>query len=494
MQVSRSMDRGIVRLLAPKTWNPVINELLDDKSRLLGGFNPKRAMGLLLLALIVFNTAFLVFRVAGAFLPKQRIAQEVTRGLSNGTFSIVDYPQLFGQNPMIGIDQWSDCISFEVALVGSSTVMTEALAPQVLNPPNSSGRCSRVAGFVNGTFQPSESYTYTRYWHGYSTLMGAMLQVMPLGAYRELLTMLCYGAVAFAGCCAALAGRETFLVLLPLLTAGFAASQIDQLGALVSHSPAFIGIWAMAGLLLLLQNRLDFLSVLLFALSFGAVEAFLDTLALCTLSAAVAIIFANVARLDKLRRATLHEVVVFNLAVVFAWCFGFFGSYLCKLGATIAVMGFDPVIAPFVEQLKIRMSPAGDSAWSFLVMVGYYDLYKLDYGDYHHWAATLLMFSLMVVGWIFASVAFVSAASAGAIRRAFGNGAGFITAAVLVLLWFAVLPEHTLKHSWFLVRVTIIWTAGGWCWFLAQRLDPALRTWPRRGGPTGVRSALGSGR
>ena len=313
------------------------------------------AMGVLLLALIMFNTAFLAFRVGGAFLPKQRIAQEVTHGLSIGTFSSTEYQQLQGQNPMIGLDQWTDCLSFEVALVGSTSVITEALAPQVLLPPNAKWRCSKVAGFVNGTFQPKEPYTYTRFWHGYSTLMGAMLQVMPLGAYREFLTMLCYGAVAFAGCCAALTGRDTLLILLPLLTAAFALSQIDQLGALVSHSPAFIAIWAMAGLLLLSKNKLDFLRVLLFALAFGAVEAFIDTMTLCPLSAAVAIIFANVAQLDKLRCATLREAVVFNIAVTFAWCFGFFGSYLCKLGATIAVMGFDPVVAPFVEQLKLRM-------------------------------------------------------------------------------------------------------------------------------------------
>jgi hypothetical protein len=454
---------------------------LDEKSQLLSGFGPIRVVGLFLLTLLMFNAAFLLIRVAGTFLPKQPIAQEVIRGLSAGTFSISEYPEKQEQNPMIGLDQWTDCLSFELALVGSSTIMTEALAPRILIPPTSNRRCSAVVGFVSGSFHPSESYTYTRFWHGYSTVMSAMLQVMPLGGYRGLLTMLCYGGVAFAGFCAAMRGRETLLVLLPLLVVSFAASEIDQLGALVSHSPAFISIWAMAGLLLLLQNRLNFLGLLLFALSFGAVEAFLDAMILCPLSASVAIIFANVARLDKLRRATLHEVVVFNLAVVFAWCFGFLGSYLCKLGATIAVMGFDPVIAPFIAQLKLRMSPAGETPWSFLRSLGS-QLYKLDYGNYHQSAAKLLMFSLMVVGWVFASVGLVAATRAGATRRGLGNGAGFITAALFILCWFALFREHTILHSWFMVRVTIIWTAGGWCWFLAQRLDPALRAQP----PTGA--------
>ena len=222
-----------------------------------------------MLTLFIFNTAFLLIRIARTFLPKQPIAQEVIRGLSAGAFSISEYPQKQEQNPMIGLYQWTDCLSFEVVLVGSSTIMTEALAPRVLIPPTSNERCSAVVGFVSGTFRPSEFYTYTRFWHGYSTVMSAMLQVMPLGGYF-------YGGVAFAGFYAAMTGRETLLVLLPLLVVGFAASEIDQLGALVSHSPAFIGLWAMAGLLLLLQNRLDFLGLLLFALSFGAVEAFLD--------------------------------------------------------------------------------------------------------------------------------------------------------------------------------------------------------------------------
>ena len=124
---------------------------------------------------------------------------------------------------MIGLYQWTDCLSFEVVLVGSSTIMTEALAPRVLIPPTSNERCSAVVGFVSGTFRPSGSYTYTQFWHGYSTVMSAMLHVMPLGGYF-------YGGVAFAGFYAAMTGRETLLVLLPLLVVGFAASEIDHLG------------------------------------------------------------------------------------------------------------------------------------------------------------------------------------------------------------------------------------------------------------------------
>ena len=103
------------------------------------------------------------------------------------------------------------------------------------------------------------------------------------------------------------------------------------------------------------------------------------------------------------------------------------------------------------------------------------------------------MFSLMFMGWITALVGLVGAARVGAARRAFGNGAGFITAAVLVLLWFTVFREHTLIHVWFMVRVTTIWIAGGWCWFVAQRLDPVLSSWPQLGGPV-TQSALDNGR
>ncbi len=156
-----------------------------------------------MLTLFIFNTAFLLIRIARTFLPKQPIAQEVIRGLSAGAFSISEYPQKQEQNPMIGLDQWTDCLSFEVVLVGSSTIMTEALAPRVLIPPTSNERCSAVVGFVSGTFRPSQFYTYTRFWHGYSTVMSAMLQVMPLGGYF-------YGGVAFAGFYAAMTGRKRF--------------------------------------------------------------------------------------------------------------------------------------------------------------------------------------------------------------------------------------------------------------------------------------------
>lgn len=439
---------------------------------LFANVRPLRAVRMLLALLVVLNCGFLGLRLAQTFIPKQAIIEEVRRGVRLGTLSWDDYPS----NYLIGFDQWTDCLALELASVGADTRLTEALAPEVLSPTNAAGRCPALVGFVYGGFRPSEPYTYTRFWHGYSTVLAYALQVMPLQAYRGLLSMLCYGAVAFAACAAALAGARILRMLLPLLVAGFAFTGLPQFGPLVSHSPAFIAMWTLAGVLLLMRQRLSSLGVLGMALLFGALEAFLDAMILCPLSAGLAVIFANAAYLERLDRAPFRQIALFNGAVVLAWGLGFAGTYIFKLAATMAVLGFDPVITPFIDQLMLRMGPASEGASTFFGRL-YDNLWRIGYGDHDRGddqagIAAGLLVTVMAVGWASAIARFVGSWRRGAPGFRLGGAFGFLLASAMLLGWCVVFREHTARHAFFVVRTTILWIAGGWCWFLAQRAAP----------------------
>jgi hypothetical protein len=440
--------------------------------RLIAHNSSQRFIGLLILLLLLINTAFLVLRIAGTLVPKAPIAMEVTRGLESAAFAREDYPA----NSMIGADQWTDCLAFEIALAKGPTTFIEALAPSVLSDPMSDTRCAAVVDYVGGDYTTDAMFDYSRFWHGYSTLMSVALQVMPLGTYRGLLTMLCYGAIMFVGSAAGLADRQTLIVMLPLLAIGLAGSAIYEYGALVSHSPAFIAMWTLSGLVLLLKDRLSFQGLLLFAATFGMIEAFLDAMILCPLSATLAIIFCNVAKLRPLQRASLREITLFNMGLVCAWSFGFIGTYISKLALTIPVLGFHRVIDPFISQLLLRMSPAGETPLSFLRALAEQS-YRLAYAEYHIHYGEALVILASATGWACAVAAFVRSGTTGTWRGMLAVGSGFIIASLFVLSWFLVFPEHTINHAWVMVRVTIVWIAGGWCWLLAQRvLRPKIST------------------
>jgi hypothetical protein len=423
-----------------------------------------RTIFVLLTTLLLCNVLFFGMRVAGTYLPKERVAEEVRQGLVNGVFSVPDY----ASNYLIGMDQWTDCLSFELALSPSSSILAASVAPHVLVAPAANQRCAAVVDFVQGRYRVEQLFEYTRFWHGYSTLMTLALQLMPLKAYRGLLTMLCYGAIAFAGLAAAAAGRPALLSLLPLLAGTFAFSQINQLGGLVSHSPAFIAMWILAGLVLLLYRSLSFTRLLAMMLGLGALEGFLDTMILCPLSAALALIVAGCARAGQLRMESWRGLAGFYAAIGGAWCLGFLGTYVFKLAATAAVIGYDPVIGPFVDQLKLRMALTGPQPKFYLSSL-YGQLWRLAYGEFYPRAVTLLALTVMVLGWIAALAQFAAACAAGVGTQARNAGGGFVLATLVIFAWFTLFREHTDAHAFFMVRVTIVWIFAGWCWFIAQR-------------------------
>lgn len=423
-------------------------------------------IGVLALALVLLNGSFLAIRVGGSFLPKAPIAEQVQRGLRLGVLSTEDYPG----NYLLGIDQYTDCVALELALTPSSAVLEQALAPRVLSLPDVPGRCATLADFVSGKFRSDEVYRYTRFWHGYATVTAAALQVFPLRAYRGLLTMLCYGAIAFAAACAAFAARRTVLALLPLFVGSFAFSEIDQLGASLSHAPAFVALWAFAGVILLFRERLSFAGLLTIVLCMGATEAFLDSMILCPLSAALALIAAGCAREDRIGTGGWQRALGFYAAVLGAWCLGFLGTYLCKLAFTIAILGVDPVIVPFVQQLRLRMAPGPQQPGSYLGAL-YSNLWRMSYGDAVPQAAALGLLTVGGLGWLCALGRAGIARRRGAGWAGFVEGAGFVAATLVVLAWFTLFREHTWRHAFFMVRVTIIGLTAGWCWWLAQSAD-----------------------
>lgn len=449
-----------------------------ERARTLPPF-PEVASALLLsfALLAALNISFLLVRVAGTYLPKDTIEAALATAFGRGTATTEDYPV----NPLVGLDQYTDCVSFELALLGNDGVFAEALAPRLLQDVRASYRCVHLARYLDGVYRPDRAWTYTRFWQGQATLTAAMLQVFSLGYYRTILVMLCYASIGFAGLCVAHARPERLFVLAPLFALAFALSGIAAFGSLVSHAPPFIALWVVVGVMVLRRPRLNWGSVFIFGVVAGAIEAYLDMLMLVPFSAAIFVLFANAAFHDRLRELRPRDVWIFNAAATAAWACGFLGTYVFKIGFTIALLGWEPVMTPLTDQLTLHLGTVNSAVGlheasglaSRLALLGRNlvklggNLWRLGYAE-GSLAASAIIAVLALFGWLAASVFFVGAFRRGRGSEALANGAGFIAASSIVMVWFALLPEHTFVHAWFMVRATVVWIAAGWCWAFAE--------------------------
>ncbi len=448
-----------------------------------------RAIAAWLTVLLLANAVFLAIRVADVLLPRPAIEAALGEGFASGGLG----PANYSTSHLLGIDQYTDCTSMQIAVLGNTPALRNALAPRLASgesplpgeaAPPTRYRCAELREALDGTLRIEGEPTYTRFWHGQSTLLALALQVLPLDGYRALLLDLGLGLIALAAVLAALRGRRVLVCLAPLLLASFVLGGQFGFGQLVSHAPGQIVAWAMAVVLIARWDRLGEPTIRRLAVLAGALEAFFDMMIGQPFAVSLFLIVAGTLSLAAARPPGLARAAAATFARAMAWGFGLAGSFGLKLLLTASVLGGEAVFGPFLAQLRLRTGiadpQAGLAAGSWADAVGRDILLlaneasNLGYTAGGSGPASAMIVAAGLAGWLWLADRARRAWRDGRLGTLLANGTGYGAAALLFLAWVAIFPEHTWRHAWFMVRAASVWLFGGWGWALT---DLVLSGW-----------------
>lgn len=437
-----------------------------------------RALALLL----TLNVAFLALRLADNLIDKRAVAATLRWGYVDGSMVASNY----SNNQLVGIDQYSDCVTAQLAALGGESPIQDALAPRLLSGEQvaadtttaSRQRCLELRTYLEGQFPDTPRATYTRFWHGGAGILAASLRVLPVDGYRALLLNLTLALIALTGVLAARARSGLLLAIGPLLCFSFLFNGQFGYGQLFSYGPAQVALWSMAALTVALRDKLTERNLLHLAIVSGALEAFLDQLISPPM---VAITFLTVALFTWRHRAgqqSLRRMGMMVAGLYACWGFGFAGTYLVKLALSVALIGpsaFNDMFAQLAFRVgtvdpqfslyrgsATRWEVMGRNMVALLSFVG-----RLGYSGSNTTLSTVLVIACSALsGWILALYGLLR--NRGRLSY-FKAGIPYLVASAFMLLWIFVLPEHTLRHAFFMVRSAAIWILAGWGWLCAAR-------------------------
>jgi hypothetical protein len=441
------------------------------------------------LLLLAANGLFLAVRLADNLVPKAAVAASLRAGYADGSMTVQSYPT----NMLVGRDQYSDCIAAQLAVLGGTDVASDAVAPRLLSPeqvgadlkPVRQYPCAALKTYVEGGYHAVPSATYTRFWQGSASVLAVALAIMPVDAYRGLLLLGGLGLIVLTAMLAALADRRLLFALAPLLLASALFSGQIGYGQLFSYGPPQIALWSFAAAMIALRRHLTHERLMMLAVASGATEAFLDQIISVPLIAGSFLIIAGLVSHHREGTPPVRRAIVGIAMLAFAWMFGFAGSYAMKLLLSVALLGWGP-LQEFLQQLAFRAGtvdaefgygaehPASRFAmlWpNILALAG--NFWRLGFAGNEDGILNYVALLVGAGGW----VAAIRRRAAGLTEdraRALAAGLPYIAAALFLLVWVLAFPEHTMRHSFFMVRSAIVWLIGGWGW-LYTAYPPRLR-------------------
>lgn len=460
-----------------------------------GALRFRRAVRLVVgcaLILVGLNIAFTLVRLLDNAVDKQVVAAALRSAFATGSFGTDPYPL----DTLQGFDRYSDCITAQVAAIGAPSWLEDALAPRIVSPeqvgPDFRARlhnvCLELKQVVDRTLDREPSETYTRFWHGAASVFSAAMLLLPVDGYRALLLDATLGLIALCAILAALRDRALLGALAPLLLMSFVFGGQMSYGHLISYGPATIVAWLVAALIIRCEHRLGHRGLIYLASAAGALEAFFDQIISVPLAVSIFLIVAGLVSVPRWLGRGSGAAAIDVAAYATAWLFGFGGSYVIKLALSIAVLGTEAFRA-FVDQLSYRAGTI-DLELGFdashpvtrIEIVGQgivgliSNVWRLFYANSSDAALVgLTVTAIGMLGWCAACLGAARAFRGGDGARFAIGGAPYLAAAIFLAVWVFALPEHTMRHGFFMVRATVIWLCGGWGVLWGAQYAGALR-------------------
>lgn len=353
-----------------------------------------------------------------------------------------NYPVMDGTEAT-KLDNWTDSLMLDNAVFLKEGTRPLELALEVYNPEYESGNPTEAFILYMNKKEPLHISSYSRYWHGYLVVLKPLLMFTGYqgirGLNRILQPLLVLAAAVF------LWRRQGFRPVVPL-----AAAWLFLRPAALAFSMQFSTVFytSMVGVLVLALGY-DWLSqenrMLYFFLLTGIVTNYVDFLTYPVASLGIPMVIWLCLAQNRSFREYLQMVVFGSVC----WGLGYAGMWAGKWILGSALLGHN-ILADALNQARFRSS--SDAGIGIAVSRGIVILRNL-YTGAGKWGLGLW---LALAAWVLAVVAVRIWRSRENRWNPVFRAIPFLLTAVMPLVWYGVLLNHSFVHHWFTYRALAV--------------------------------------
>lgn len=413
-----------------------------------------RAVARMLGSIAIANVLLLVLLLIAPFDP-DRVADRVRAAFATGDLGLDEYRR---HDIRRGWHQYNDCAVLHLLSAPDSSRVARALAPRwsfLRADVEENYSCGALKALVVGgaSRDSMATYRYARYWHGYMVPVAFGLRAMNLVDLRRLLLIaVCIGIAVLAGAAVRARShtRRTGLAIAGAAALGWA---VPYFAPGLSHGPGDAALLlALAGLVLRPSLTADLGALLSYSAVFGAIVVFFEAFTgqLPIAGAWLAALVLATAR-DEARPGAI-DARLMSLVALGGFAVG--GVITVVIKQVLAAVLAEPAAgSAFMNRLGryVAVPPPRDGIPGLLLP--YIELVRRMFvlTGWHRLAGKVLAWAL-AIGWL------MGAARGWRHRHdAQGRDVIFLSAlALLPALWVLVVPNHTLIHASFMVRMMVV--------------------------------------
>jgi hypothetical protein len=436
-------------------------------------------------AVLLANAGFLLLALWVAQRDRAPLENRIVRAFAAGDLIENDWPWLDRRR---GFNQYDDCSALQMLSNRDTSRWAAAVGPLIHNrSKGETERCATLRALVTegpGT-RPYLTYRYTRYWHGYLPLAGALLSVLEVRQMRQVLELTLYASLLLLIAAAGTRDRRLFAVGLSIALTGVLFWSVPYFGKSLAHGPGDTIVILGAIVLLHWRHRLSHpWPLIIFCAVYGSLVAYLEFLTGQLPTAAgllVPLVYLVVRAQAAPGDGTARAWRLAGTALV-AFGLGAAGTVAIKQALAVITVGPESGLA-FLEYLRRYVNPSPGAAlrhfgesWtspddplvvsslkSLYVLVG--EGYVLTYGSH---TGAVFLYAASALSWLAAGWVSLTRRHSVPVSDFLGFAAG----AAIVVAWTLAFQTHTTIHKWWMVRMLLVPLSLGWgalAWQLLTR-------------------------
>lgn len=404
-----------------------------DRERPTGRSGARRLLWFVVFALAL-PVAGVVLVVLADAIPDRLVMDELYEATLDGSLDSEPYGVGYSGSR---IDEFSECKRITVGLgapPGTNTFESAVRSPTLGACPTA---VPRIVGWAEGEGL-IRSYDYYRYWNGSSVVFRPSIALFGLDGTRMIAAISLAASTVFAA--REVARRVGWPAAAVLFAPVVAATDFVDLPGALLHALGMVAILLGVGLMLRFLGPGSSPTTIAWA-SFGAGAAFLFLADLTNPSAGWALTASSASLPAAGGAAAWRPVVLRTAAAAGGWIAGFAWMWFGKWVVAAMVIGYDEVRSNVRGQVELRL--AGEESG---VSTAMFEGLRRAWREW--WAQPLT--GLVVVGGV--ALVGVIAVRRGDLRRTWRLRLAMCLPALLPVLWFSLMRNHTYLHAWFVYR------------------------------------------
>jgi hypothetical protein len=406
-------------------------------------------------AIVVAANVVFVLLLLLAPAPAAQVSERIREGFAAGDLARVDYR---AGDVRRGYHQYNDCLILQMLSNDNTSRHGRALAPLTYNAEPLGGQQCVLLQQLSVSVEPVQalqSFSYSRYWHGYNAVAGFGLRYLTVAGYRSALILLAWTALAILLLAAMRAGPNV------RITAGAIGTGAASLWALPYFAPNFshgpgdaLLLLGVAGIALRPQTARNLNTILPYAAAFGSLIVYFEMLTgQLPIGAAWLGAITLAAWRDGEGAPEQGRPIALTSLVLLAFSAGAVGSVVLK--QSLALVLADPgASAQFAHQLRYYMAiPDFEPGWPGLLEPFGRLVRQSRVLTYDHQLAGYLVVGATGGAWLAAAVRCLRSSQQ---QRHAPHVLVMLALALAPVPWVLLLPYHTYVHAPFMVRMLIV--------------------------------------